>query len=150
MATKAKQTVKPVTKSKIPANPPIKDYFGLCNGDSFGITDHSDDNIPYTTLFYADLRTLEHCCGVIEIGDITSSTSTFGKPLENALDEAVVAVLNKFTQVKRCNTLVANLVKNRACERLRASFIRTGLFTLVKTFVNTGSGNQIEMWVSNN
>lgn len=98
------------------------------------------------------------CCGVVELAEIGSLSSDVGlkkdKGFTTMLDSGLHQLLeishNGGSAPNECKVLLANLINNEACNLLKDAFIRTKTFTNYKTFVNSNSGNEITMWVSNN
>ena len=144
------QIVNSVVRKKVKVAKPINPYL-IEQADEDGISIEDKNG----SVFSADISNLNYCCGVYEIGDILIEYSTLrqDKNFNDILDNCLNLLVNKVTDSSnrpKCKTLIANLINNEACNTLRDSFIRTGLFTLVKTFTNKGSNNQIEIWISNN
>lgn len=148
----AKKIIKKVTKVIVPKAPPQPKqetrYRYDLDGNEFSIVvdDSYEDN-----QFNAQLESTPHCCGVIEIGDINIEdyAITKEKNFKTCMDNAVTKLLQDDTKKNGVHTYIANLIDNPACNALRDSFIRTGLFTLVKTFKNY-TGGVINMWISGN
>lgn len=146
-----KKIVKVVTKvvlPKVTLLPKKEKYFEPnIRGDKFEIEDTENTY----TMFDFKIDELPHCCGVYEIGniDLNDATVVSLPNFNKALDAGLLELLKQETMKKGIHTFVANLVNNPACNVLRNSFKRTGLFTCVKTFKNY-SGSTIDMWISRN
>jgi hypothetical protein len=59
---------------------------------------------------------------------------------------------NSGRRITRKHLFVANLIPDvdKGSLLVRESFIRTGYFSLVKSFINSNSCNLVEVWISNN
>lgn len=104
-------------------------------------------------IFEIDTTEFSHCCGAFEMGGIQIypvEEDYSKKALENALDKA----LQDLFEINKNGTwkysFVANLIDNKPCNILKKAFERTNLFSLERKWRNLNSGNEIEMWISNN
>ena len=114
-----------------------------------------------SNIFYASVSQLPHCCGIDEIGDITvyerdtDYIKDNKEEFEQVLDTVLSQLLRRSKTYSRGDYIrktifVCNLIpENEGCILMREAFIRTGYFTLVKSFINSNSGNLVELWVSN-
>lgn len=90
-----------------------------------------------------------HCCGVKEIGNISSSIVTRSKAFEKTLCDAVAKMHNASKgKYSREIKLMANLNQSRRCNILKKAFVTTGLFKKHLEFKNRNSGNIVEVWFS--
>lgn len=147
-----KKKVTTVTKVVLPKK--VKEvihlptYYYETDSDSIIIYDCEEDD---SEIFRAYILLLPYCCGVLEIGDLDIESQHIAKEknFQTIIDLAIIKLLTQETTSAGIHTFVANLVNNAACNALRDSFKRTGLFTCVKTFMNY-SGSTIDMWISRN
>lgn len=113
-------------------------------------------------IFSLEILDMPACCGIDELGNITlhqnysdELTSKEVEKLKSYVDQSLTYLLHKNTnkrnKLRPKRLFIANLTPfDRGSAFLRESFIRTKLFSLVKSFINKNSGNLIEVWISNN
>lgn len=84
----------------------------------------------------------EFCCGVIDIGNLNSTGNTPIKELTKILDN--------FASNNKGKTYTAYTSTSESNKRYALAFAGCAYWTLVKTWKNSNTGNEIKMWVSNN
>lgn len=89
--------------------------------------------------FYACINQLPNCCGIFELGSICFTTFK---------DE--IKFFNALAICKTGKTLMINTINTGESARLAEVLAKCSNWTLVKTFRNSGSGNTIKIWMSNN
>lgn len=134
-------TVKKIRKKKLP--PKRITYSYTMDECELSIYEKDDE---YSPVFSFRIDQLPFCCGVYEIGEIDDTRLDNTNVFKETLHEALIELMHEHEG----HTVVCSTIKNAACSTLKSAFIKTGLFTLVKTFNNSNSGNEIEFWVSNN
>lgn len=91
------------------------------------------------TIFNCEIIQLPHCCGIFELGAICFNTFK---------DE--IKFFNGLAICKTGKTLMINTINTGQSARLAEVLVKCTNWTLVKTFKNSGSGNIIKIWMSNN
>jgi hypothetical protein len=114
-------------------------------------------------IFSLEILDMPACCGIDELGNITFHENYWDEltpkevgKLKSYVDQSLTYLLhkntNKRSKLRPKRLFIANLTPDadKGSAFLRESFIRTKLFSLVKSFINKNSGNLIEVWISNN
>lgn len=115
------------------------------------------------TILSLEILDMPACCGIDELGNISLRENNFNEltskeveKLKSYVDKCLNYLLHKNTnkrnKLRPKRLFIANLTPDadKGSLFLRESFIRTKLFSLVKSFINKNSGNLIEVWISNN
>jgi len=92
-----------------------------------------------STVFDCEINKLPNCCGIFELGSISFNTFK---------DE--IKFFNALAICKTGKTLMINTINTGPSARLAEVLAKCVNWTLVKTFKNSGSGNTIKIWMSNN
>ena len=116
----------------------INDIIGLLD-DYIDDGETLDLELNRKNAFYACINQLPHCCGIYELGEIDFSTFK---------DE--IKFFNALAVCKTGKTLMINTINTGESARLAEVLAKCSNWTLVKTFKNSGSGNTIKIWMSNN
>ena len=116
----------------------IDDMIGLLN-DYIDDGESLDLDSNRKPAFYADIAQLPNCCGIFELGSICFTTFK---------DE--IKFFNALAVCKTGKTLMINTINTGESARLAEVLAKCSNWTLVKTFKNSGSGNTIKIWMSNN
>lgn len=90
---------------------------------------------------------LVNCCGVYELGDIACSKELKPEHINKMLNISLQSVTK---ENGRCKTVIINTNGKGDCIHLEAALKVNKNFTMVKEFINSGSGSKIKMWISNN
>jgi len=91
------------------------------------------------SIFQTDIQQLPHCCGIFELGSIG---------FEPFKDD--IKFFNALAICKKGKTLMINTINTGQSNKLAVILAKCSNWTLVKTFTNSGSGNTIKIWMSNN
>lgn len=91
---------------------------------------------------YITYNSLPHCCGVYELGELSTSKNIPIIELTKVLD-TIVCKNNNFTLIINTNGINDSIIFEKALSKCK-------YFNLVKSFKNANSKNTIKMWVSNN
>lgn len=150
------QNVKDIPKQVAkPVEPPPPVTFTVIQDDSKFYIKDSNEKIS----FMANIsRELPFCCGMMEIGNfITGYKSekevpdTFARFLDKEFKKWTQKMSKYDPENNRKIEQIINLKRtDLACEILKESFERTGDFFFVKEFINTNSGNVINVYISSN
>lgn len=94
------------------------------------------------------------CCGMRSLGDfsIIENEGNFSeKEKIKFLKEVFEKLIDSTTKERNSSelTFMLTLINNSSCNLLRKVFSDGKIFTLVKTFVNSNSGNKNEIYISN-
>ncbi len=150
---KKNKKVTPIVQSKKVFSP----HF-LTTGKEITVKDYLSANSSYIDIDYAyeehkevgitfQLETLPHCCGIHEIGDLSTDINNNNK--SKAL-KGLVEVLDTTASEYTGNTLILNTNGKANSLIFDEALAKCKYWTLVKTFKNKNSGNTIKMWVTNN
>lgn len=85
---------------------------------------------------------LPHCCGIYEIGDLSTNGNIDITELTKILDGLVRTVKKK--------TLIINTNGKGVSVYFEKALAKCKYFTMVKSFKNGGTSSTIKMWISNN
>ena len=150
------QNVKDIPKQVAkPVEPPPPVTFTVIQDDSKFYIKDSNEKIS----FMANISSqLPFCCGMMEIGNfITGYKSekevpdTFARFLDKEFKKWTQKMSKYDPENNRKIEQIINLKRtDLACEILKESFERTGDFFFVKEFINTNSGNVINVYISSN
>lgn len=135
------------TKVKALAQTPLQGW--TQQGDSFSFKDldiEDSMSLEYhegNETFYIDFSTdaVQHCCGVLEFGNLDISNDFPLKPFEELFSN----LINK----NKGQTFIINTNGRDDSKTFETLLSKTNLFTPVKKFKNGGSGNIITIWISN-
>lgn len=116
----------------------IDDMIGLLN-DYINDGESLDLDCNRKPAFYADVAQLPNCCGIYELGSID---------FNGFKDE--IKFFNTLAICKTGKTLMINTINVGQSAILAKVLAKCSNWTLVKTFKNSGSGNTIKIWMSNN
>lgn len=108
-------------------------------GDFIEDTENLVLELNNLTVFEVEVNELPHCCGIYELGKILF------KPFK---DE--VKFFNALAICKKGKTLMINTINTGQSAELSKVLAKCSNWTLVKTFINSGSRNEIKIWMSNN
>lgn len=103
--------------------------------------------------FNLDVSDVPHCCGINEIGNfnIRSNDRTISeKDKVEGVRRLLTKIIEHNTSGKTCRTLYFTLVDNAGCNLIAKAIADGTMFTEVKTFVNSNTGRQNVLYVSNN
>ena len=150
------QNVKDIPKQVAkPVEPPPPVTFTVIQDDSKFYIKDSNEKIS----FMANIsRELPFCCGMMEIGNFITGyksekevTDTFARFFNKEFKKRTQKKSKYDPENKRKKKQNINLKRtDLACEILKESFERTGDFFFVKEFINTNSGNVINVYISSN
>lgn len=104
-------------------------------------------NKKVSTRFGFCCNQLPHCCGVYELGSFVCFKQLKPEHINKMLN---ISLQSLTKPNNRCKTVIINTNGKDDCIPLEAALKVNENFTMVKEFINTGSGSKIKMWVSNN
>lgn len=143
--------------------PPLgKSLFRIYIWNEDGLSIGYEKEYSGQEIFNINIARLPHCCGMLEMGNIFLEEGMFSElpdkqiaALTTYIDDYFGWLLRKSNsgrKITRKHLFVANLIPDvdKGSLLVRESFIRTGYFSLVKSFINSNSYNLVEVWISNN